>query len=137
MATIYKRGGKGQRGGRYYISYFDHKGKRQSRSARTSDKATAERIAAKLEADAKQVENEAAIASETERAVAEQELQALRAELEKLRLECDVILPAEAQRKANELRARAHADAFVGVLARDARLQRRFLRLVGRFPTKG
>ena len=52
MATIYKRGGKGNRGGRYYISYFDHKGKRQSRSARTTDKATAERIAAKLEADA-------------------------------------------------------------------------------------
>ena len=52
MATIYKRGGKGNRGGRYYISYFDHKGKRQSHSARTTDKATAERIAAKLEADA-------------------------------------------------------------------------------------
>jgi integrase len=52
MATIFKRGGKGKRGGRYYISYFDHKGKRQSRSARTTDKATAERIAAKLEADA-------------------------------------------------------------------------------------
>ena len=32
MATIYKRGGKGKRGGRYYISYFDHKGKRQSRN---------------------------------------------------------------------------------------------------------
>jgi GTP cyclohydrolase I len=28
--------------------------------------------------------------------------------------------------------ARAHADAFVGVMARDERLQRRFLRLVGR-----
>jgi len=28
--------------------------------------------------------------------------------------------------------ARAHADAFLGVLARDARLQSRFLRLVGR-----
>ena len=52
MATIFKRGGKGQRGGRYYISYFDHRGKRQTRSARTTDKATAERIAAKLEADA-------------------------------------------------------------------------------------
>ena len=52
MATIYKRGGKGNRGGRYYISYFDHTGRRQSHSARTTDKATAERIAAKLEADA-------------------------------------------------------------------------------------
>jgi len=52
MATIYKRGGRGNRGGRYYISYFDHTGQRVSRSARTSDRATAERIAAKLEADA-------------------------------------------------------------------------------------
>jgi len=52
MATIFKRGGRGKRGGRYYISYFDHKGRRQTRSARTTDKATAERIAAKLEADA-------------------------------------------------------------------------------------
>jgi len=51
MATIYKRGGKGKRGGRYYIAYFDHAGVRQVRSARTADKATAERIAAKLEAD--------------------------------------------------------------------------------------
>ena len=32
--------------------------------------------------------------------------------------------------------ARAHADAFVGVMARDERLQRRFLRLVGRVPVK-
>lgn len=52
MATVYKRGGRNQRGGRYYISYFDHNGQRVSRSARTTDKATAERIAAKLEADA-------------------------------------------------------------------------------------
>ena len=52
MATVYKRGGRNNRGGRYYISYFDHQGQRVSRSARTTDKATAERIAAKLEADA-------------------------------------------------------------------------------------
>ncbi|MFO0755611.1 MAG: SPFH domain-containing protein [Byssovorax sp.] len=64
---------------------------------------------AKLEAEAKQVENEAAIAAETERAIAEQELQGLRAELEKLRLRCDVVLPAEAQRKAQELKARGEA----------------------------
>lgn len=64
---------------------------------------------AKLEALAKQVENEAEIAAQTERAIAEQELQAMRAELEKLRLHCDVILPAEAQRQAAELKARAEA----------------------------
>jgi len=68
---------------------------------------------AKLEAEAKQVENEAGIAAETERATAEQEMQGLRAELEKLRLHCDVILPAEAQRKANELRARGEAAPTV------------------------
>lgn len=68
---------------------------------------------AKLEATAKQVENEAAIASETERAMAEQELQALRGELTKLQLSVDVILPAEAQRKANELRARGEAAPTV------------------------
>jgi flotillin len=68
---------------------------------------------AKLEAEAKQVENEAAIAAETERAIAEQELQSLRGEFEKLRLQCDVILPAEAQRKANELKARGEAAPIV------------------------
>ncbi len=68
---------------------------------------------AKLESTAKQVENEAEIAAQTERAIAEQELQSLRAELEKLRLHCDVILPAEAQRKAAELKARAEAAPTV------------------------
>lgn len=52
MATVFKRGGKGTRGGRYYIAYFDHKGKRRVHSTRCSDKVTAERIAAKKEADA-------------------------------------------------------------------------------------
>ena len=52
MATVDKRGGRNQRGVRYYISYFDHNGQRVSRSARTTDKATAERIVAKFEADA-------------------------------------------------------------------------------------
>ena len=52
MATIFKRGGRGSRGGRYYIAFFDHNGKRVVRSARTTDKSAAERIAAKLEADA-------------------------------------------------------------------------------------
>jgi hypothetical protein len=46
MATVFKRGGRANRGGRYYVAFFDHAGKRQVRSARTTDKATAERIAA-------------------------------------------------------------------------------------------
>ena len=68
---------------------------------------------AKMEAQAKSIENEAAIAAETARATAEQELQRLRAELEKLRLECDVVLPAEAARLAQEARARGEAAPLV------------------------
>jgi flotillin len=68
---------------------------------------------AKLEAEAKQIENEAVVAAETERAVAEQDLQSMRTELEKLRLHCDVILPAEAKRKGNELLARGQAAPTV------------------------
>ena len=68
---------------------------------------------AKMEAQAKSIENEAAIAAETARSSAEQELQRLRAELEKLRLECDVVLPAEAARLAQEARARGEAAPYV------------------------
>ncbi len=64
---------------------------------------------AKLEAEAKAVENEAEVAAETARAESEQQLQLLRAELEKLRLQCDVFLPAEANRLAAEAQARAEA----------------------------
>ena len=48
MATVFKRQGKGN----WFIDWFDHTGKRQSKSARTTDKAAATRIANKLEADA-------------------------------------------------------------------------------------
>jgi len=68
---------------------------------------------AKMEAQAKSIENEAAIAAETARSSAEQELQRLRAELEKLRLECDVVLPAEAGRLAQEARARGEAAPLI------------------------
>jgi len=68
---------------------------------------------AKLEAQAKSIENEASVAAETARATAEQELQGLRAELEKLRLECDVVLPAEAKRLAEEARARGEAAPVI------------------------
>jgi flotillin len=66
-------------------------------------------IQAQLDAEAKAVENEAAIAAETARAHAEQELQGLRAELEKERLKADVFLPAEASRLAEQERAKADA----------------------------
>lgn len=68
---------------------------------------------AQLEAQAKSIENEAAVAAETARAEAEQELQTLRGELERLRLECDVFLPAEAQRLASEAEARGRAAPVI------------------------
>jgi integrase len=52
MASVFKRGGKSNRGGSYYVSWTDHTGRRQTKSAKTTDKATAERIGAKMEADA-------------------------------------------------------------------------------------
>ncbi len=68
---------------------------------------------ANMEAEAKAIENEAEVSAETARAQAEQELQALRSDLEKLRLECDVFLPAEAQRLAAEADARGSAAPVV------------------------
>jgi len=68
---------------------------------------------AKMEAQAKSIENEAEIAAETARASAEQELQRLRSELEKTRLQCDVVLPAEAARQAAQARARGEAAPLV------------------------
>jgi flotillin len=64
---------------------------------------------ANLEAEAKSIENEAVVAAETARSEAEQEMQALRGELEKLRLQCDVFLPAEAARLSAEADARGRA----------------------------
>ena len=52
MASVFKRGGKENRGGCWYVSWYDHTGQRHVKSARTTDKATAQRIAAKLETDA-------------------------------------------------------------------------------------
>ncbi len=47
MASIYKRKGRGP----WVIAWFDHTGRRREKSSRTTDYRTAERIAAKLEAD--------------------------------------------------------------------------------------
>jgi flotillin len=68
---------------------------------------------ARLEAQAKSIENEAEVAAQTARAEAEQEMQKMRAELEKLRLECDVFLPAEADRLASEADARGRAAPVI------------------------
>jgi flotillin len=64
---------------------------------------------AELEAQAKSEEEKAQQAALAARAKAEQELQDLRAKLEHLRLSADTVLPAEAQRKASEMRARSDA----------------------------
>ena len=44
MASVFKRGGKKNRGGSYYVSWNNHTGQRQTKSAKTTDKATAERL---------------------------------------------------------------------------------------------
>src|SRR5690349_18248770 len=52
MATVFKRAKKINPNGYYYIQWYDQNGKRQTKCAKTTDKATAERIANKNEADA-------------------------------------------------------------------------------------
>ena len=62
-------------------------------------------LVGQLEGAAQAVEREATVAAEQARAEAEQELQTVRQELETKRLQCEVVLPAEAQRKGAELLA--------------------------------
>jgi flotillin len=69
-------------------------------------------IKAELEQQAKSEEERAAAAGREARARAEQLLQTVRAELERLRLEADEVLPAEAERQAKELAARGNAAAL-------------------------
>ena len=71
------------------------------------------KIKAKLERQARSEEEITIAAAKEKKAKAEQVLQALRAELERLRLEADEVLPADAQRQAQELRARGKAAVFV------------------------
>lgn len=67
------------------------------------------RIQADLEAEVSSEEERTQAAARQARAEAEQELQGIRAELEKLRLQVDQVLPAEANRVAQEHRARGEA----------------------------
>ncbi len=62
-----------------------------------------------LEGKAQAVEREAAVAAEQARAEAEQELQGVRQELQAKKLQCEVVLPAEAARKGAELLAQGVA----------------------------
>jgi flotillin len=70
------------------------------------------KVKAKLDQKARSEEEITTAAAKEKRAKAEQLLQALRAELERLRLEADEVLPAEARRQAQELRAKGQAAVF-------------------------
>ena len=70
------------------------------------------KIKAKLERQARSEEEITIAAAKEKKAKAEQVLQTLRAEFERLRLEADEVLPAEAQRQAKELHARGEAAIF-------------------------
>jgi len=63
------------------------------------------RVKAELEGAASAVEREAEAAAKTARAEAEKELQEIRAQLEKLRLEAEVVIPAEFNRQAKAIEA--------------------------------
>lgn len=67
------------------------------------------KVQADLEANVKAEEERTLAAAREARARAEQELQLVRAELEKVRLQVDQVLPAEALQRAQELKARGDA----------------------------
>jgi flotillin len=67
------------------------------------------KLKARLDQKAKSEEAITVAAGEERQAKAEQILQALRTQLEQLRLEAELVLPAEADRQAAELRSRGNA----------------------------
>lgn len=67
------------------------------------------KIKAKLEQQARSEEEVTTAVAEESRAKFEQTLQAIRTELERLRLEAETVLPAEARQQAQELTARGEA----------------------------
>jgi flotillin len=67
------------------------------------------KLQADLEAEVRAEEERTAAAARETRARAEQELQQVRAELETVRLQVDTVLPSEANRVAQEYRARGEA----------------------------
>lgn len=79
------------------------------------------KIKAKLEQKAKSEEEITTAAAQEKKAKAEQVLQAMRSELERLRLQADQVLPAEARRQAQELCAKGEA-AFLEENAKAAAL---------------
>ena len=70
------------------------------------------KLKAKLEQQAKSEEEITIAAAKEKRAIVEEKLQQVRAELERLRLQADQVLPAEAQQEAETFRARGEAAIF-------------------------
>ena len=70
------------------------------------------KIKAELEERAKSEEERTTAAAKEARARAEQQLQTVRAELERLRLQADEVLPAQAAKQAQELYAKGQAAAL-------------------------
>ncbi len=66
-------------------------------------------LVAQLELEARSEEERAIARAQTARAEAEQELQQVRTELEKIRLQADIVIPAEANKVARELIAAGEA----------------------------
>lgn len=77
------------------------------------------RFRAELEAQARSEEEKTIAAGLEARAVAEQSLQGIRGELEQLRLEADVVIPADKQRAGREL----HAAGDAAIKAETGRAQ--------------
>ncbi len=71
------------------------------------------RVQAELEGEAAAIEKEAEAAAKTARAEAEKELQALRSDLEQKRLQAEVVIPADVNRQAAQIRAVGEAAPTV------------------------
>jgi flotillin len=69
-------------------------------------------LKAQLEAEAKSEEETAVAAAQQARAEAEKELQEIRQQLEAVRLQADVVLPAQAQKEASQLQAQGEAASI-------------------------
>jgi flotillin len=83
--------------------------KAQAETAILSKRNELAKVRAELDGEAMAVEREAEAAARTARAQAEQELQRIRAVLEQRRLQADVIIPAEARRQGELIRAKGEA----------------------------
>lgn len=86
--------------------------KTQARTITVQQENQLRKVKAQLEQQARSEEERTIAAAKEARARAEQLLQTVRAELERLRLQADLVLPAEAERQAKELQARGAAASL-------------------------